>query len=85
MTSSSSSSPSTTAVAAPPANVPSNSEQKNKHYLCLFQVLTAGLLGDSMGSDEHEIIEMIHLVIDINERKVSLVDAVDLEVTLVVS
>lgn len=68
MTSSSSSPPSTTAV-VPIANVEAN-HGNNKQYLCLFSLITAGLLDEDMGSDEQEIIEMIYLIIDADERKV---------------
>ena len=68
MTSSSSSPPSTTAV-VPIANVELNT-YTNKQYLCLFSLITAGLLDEAMGSDEQEIIEMISLVIDVEQRKV---------------
>jgi hypothetical protein len=68
MTSSSSSSPSTTAV-VPIANVETNTTN-NKQYLCLFSLITAGLLDEDMGSDEQEIIEMINLIIDVDQRKV---------------
>ena len=67
MTSSSSSPPLTTAV-VPIANVETNSTA-NKQYLCLFSLITAGLLGEDMGSDEQEIIEMINLIIDVNQSK----------------
>ncbi|UJR28830.1 hypothetical protein I4U23_010054 [Adineta vaga] len=67
MTSSSSILPSTTAV-VPKANVETNST-KTKQYLCLFSVITAGLLDDDMGSDEQEIIEMICLIIDVDQRQ----------------
>jgi hypothetical protein len=33
--------------------------------------MTAGLLDEAMGSDEQEIIEMINLIIDVEQRKVS--------------
>ncbi len=69
MTSSSSSPPSTTAV-VPIANVETNT-YANKQYLCLFSLMTAGLLDEAMGSDEQEIIEMINLIIDVEQRKVS--------------
>ncbi len=69
MTSSSSSPPSTTAV-VPIANVETNT-CANKQYLCLFSLMTAGLLDEAMGSDEQEIIEMINLIIDVEQRKVS--------------
>jgi hypothetical protein len=68
MTSSSSSSPSTTAV-VPIANVETNTDH-NKQYLCLFSVLTAGLLDENMGSDEQEMIEMINVIIDVENKKV---------------
>jgi hypothetical protein len=45
-----------------------------KEYLCLFHVITAGLLDDNIGSDEQEIIEMIYLIIDLDQRKVCLFD-----------
>jgi hypothetical protein len=32
--------------------------------------MTAGLLDEGMGSDEQEIIEMINLIIDVDQRKV---------------
>ncbi len=69
MTSSSSSlSPSTTAV-VPIANVETDT-YPNKQYLCLFSLITAGLLDEDMGSDEQEVIEMINLIIDVDQRKV---------------
>jgi hypothetical protein len=68
MTSSSSVSSSTTAV-VPIANVETNTTHK-KQYLCLFHVITSGLLDENIGSDEQEIIEMINLIIDIDEKKV---------------
>jgi hypothetical protein len=61
--------PSTTAV-VPIANVEINTTT-NKQYLCLFSVITAGLLGEDVGSDEQEIIEMINLIIDVDQRQVS--------------
>ncbi|CAF4327937.1 unnamed protein product [Rotaria sp. Silwood2] len=67
MTSSSSLSPLTTVV-VPIANVETNTDT-NKQYLCLFSLITAGLLDEDMGSDEQEIIEMIYLIIDTDERK----------------
>lgn len=70
MTSSSSSPPSTTAVVQI-ANVETNTYHK-KQYLCLFSVITAGLLDEDIGSDEQEIIEMINLIIDVDQRKVSI-------------
>ena len=69
MTSSSSSSPSTTAVVSN-ANVETNS-YNHKQYLSLCSIITAGLLNEDLGSDEQEIIEMINLIIDVDERKVS--------------
>ncbi|CAF4016969.1 unnamed protein product [Rotaria sordida] len=67
--SSSSSLPSTTTI-VPLANVETNTKtNNNKQYLCLFYVITAGLLDENMGSDEQEIIEMIHLIIDVDEKK----------------
>lgn len=68
MTSSSSSPPSTTAVVQI-ANVETNT-YNNKQYLCLFSLITAGLLDQDMGSDEQEIIEMINIIIDVDQRKV---------------
>jgi hypothetical protein len=53
----------------PIANVETNT-YNNKQYLCLFSVITAGLLDEDMGSDEQEIIEMINLIIDVDQRKV---------------
>ncbi len=47
-----------------------NAETNTGKYLCLFHVITAGLLDENLGSDEQEIIEMIYLIIDINEKKV---------------
>ncbi|CAF1344615.1 unnamed protein product [Rotaria sordida] len=67
MTSSSSLPPLTTAV-VPIANVETNTDN-NKQYLCLFSLITAGLLDEDMGSDEQEIIEMIYLIIDTDQRK----------------
>ncbi|CAF4135940.1 unnamed protein product, partial [Rotaria magnacalcarata] len=67
MTSSSSSPPLTTAV-VPIANVEINNDN-NKQYLCLFSLITAGLLDQDMGSDEQEIVEMIYLIIDADQRK----------------
>ena len=69
MTSSSPLLPSTTAV-VPIANVETNTTN-NKQYLCLFSLITAGLLDDDIGSDEQEIIEMINLIIDVDQRQVS--------------
>ncbi|CAF4762984.1 unnamed protein product [Rotaria sp. Silwood1] len=68
MTSSSSLPPLTTAV-VPIANVETNTDDNNKQYLCLFSLITAGLLDEDMGSDEQEIIEMIYLIIDTEQRK----------------
>jgi hypothetical protein len=62
MTSSSSSLPSTTT-----AIVENNT---NKQYLCLFHIITAGLLDENLGSDEQEIIEMIYLIIDVDQKTV---------------
>jgi hypothetical protein len=42
-----------------------------KQYLCLFSLITAGLLDEDMGSDEQEITEMINLILDVDEKKVS--------------
>jgi hypothetical protein len=53
----------------PIANVETNT-YTNKQYLCLFSLITAGLLDEAMGSDEQEIIEMINLIIDVDQRKV---------------
>jgi hypothetical protein len=61
MISSSSSLPSTTAT------IENNT---NKQYLCLFHIITAGLLDENLGSDEQEIIEMIYLIIDVDQKKV---------------
>jgi hypothetical protein len=60
---------SSTITVVPIANVETNTAN-NKQYLCLFHVITAGLLDESMGSDEQEIIEMIHLIIDVDQKKV---------------
>lgn len=73
MTSSPSSPPSTTAV-VPIANVETNT-YNNKQYLCLFSVITAGLLDEDMGSDEQEIVEMINLIIDVDQRKVCIFES----------
>jgi hypothetical protein len=54
----------------PIANVETNTENNNKQYLCLFHVITSGLLDENIGSDEQEIIEMIHLIIDVDQKKV---------------
>jgi hypothetical protein len=51
-----------------------NIEINNKQYLCLFHVITAGLLDENIGSDEQEIIEMIYLIIDVDQKKVCLLD-----------
>ncbi|CAF3479394.1 unnamed protein product [Adineta steineri] len=67
MTSSSPLLPSTTAV-VPIANVETNTTTK-KQYLCLFSVITAGLLDDDLGSDEQEITEMINLIIDVDQKR----------------
>jgi len=53
----------------PIANVETNT-YNNKQYLCLFSVITAGLLDEDMGSDEQEIVEMINLIIDVDQRQV---------------
>jgi len=52
------------------ANVETNS-YNHKQYLSLCSIITAGLLNEDLGSDEQEIIEMINLIIDVDERKVS--------------
>ncbi len=49
-----------------------NVENDNKQYLCLFYLITAGLLNENIGSDEEEIIEMIYLIIDVDQKKVCL-------------
>ncbi|CAF1230717.1 unnamed protein product [Adineta ricciae] len=68
MTSSSSSLlPSTTAV-VPIANVETKST-KNRQYLCLLSVITAGLLDEDIGSDEQEIIEIVNLIIDVDQKQ----------------
>jgi hypothetical protein len=67
MTSSVLPSPTITTV-VPIANV----ENDNKQYLCLFYLITAGLLNENIGSDEEEIIEMIYLIIDVDQKKVCL-------------
>ena len=41
-----------------------------KRYLCLFHLITAGLLDENIGSDEQEIVEMIYLIIDLDQIKV---------------
>ncbi|CAF3725437.1 unnamed protein product [Adineta steineri] len=72
MTSPSSSVPSITTTVVSIANIETNTEHNNnnnKQYLCLFHLITAGLLDDNIGSDEQEIIEMIHLIIDVDEKK----------------
>jgi len=82
MTPSSSSLPSTT-TAAPIANVETNTENNNnKQYLCLFHLITAGLLDENLGSDEQEIIEMIYLIIDVDEKKVCLFDYILTQISL---
>ena len=68
MTSSSSSPPSTTAVVSS-ANIETNT-YSHKQYLSLCSIITAGLLNDDLGTDEQEIIEMVNLIIDVDERKV---------------
>ena len=45
-----------------------------KRYLCLFHLITAGLLDENIGSDEQEIIEMIYLIIDLDQIKVDFSD-----------
>ena len=71
MTSSSPLPPSTTTAVVPLANVQTKYDHHaNKQYLCLFSVITAGLLDDDLGSDEQEIIEMINLIMDVDTRKV---------------
>ena len=45
-------------------------DRDSKQYLCLFHLMTAGLLDENIGSDEQEIIEMIYLIIDVDEKKV---------------
>jgi hypothetical protein len=67
MTSSVLPSPTTTTVVPIP-----NVENDNKQYLCLFYLITAGLLNENIGSDEEEIIEMIYLIIDVDQKKVCL-------------
>lgn len=52
--------------------MPSITNNKTKQYLCLFHLITSGLLDEHLGSDEHEIIEIIYLIIDIDEKKVCL-------------
>lgn len=51
-------------------NVETKTENLNKQYLCLFYIITAGSLDETMGSDEQEIIEMIHVIINVDEKKV---------------
>jgi len=58
----------------PIANVETNT-YNNKQYLCLFSVITAGLLDEDMGSDEQEIVEMINLIIDVDQRKVCIFES----------
>lgn len=50
---------------------PEASTDEQNEYLCLFHLITAGLLEESLGSDEQEIIEMIFLIIDAKEKRVS--------------
>ena len=69
MTSSSSSPLSSTTAVVPAANVQTTASN-GKQYLCLLSLVTAGLLDDEMGSDEQEIIEMIHLIVDVDQRTV---------------
>ena len=69
MTSSSFPSSSTTAVGSL-ANGQMVIDQ-GKNYLCCFSVITGGQLDDTLGSDEAEIIEMINIIIDVNNRKVN--------------
>ena len=69
MSSPSSSSLLKTAV-VPPANGTTNPQQQ-KHYLCLFQLITAGSAEENLGSDEQEIIEMAYLIIDAETKQVS--------------
>ena len=68
MTSSSSSSPPSTTAVGSLANVQSSSS--TREYLCLFSLVTAGLLDDELGSDEQEIIQMINLILDAETRMV---------------
>ncbi len=73
MTSSSSSLPPSTTAVEPIANVETTTSN-DKQYLCLFFLITAGLLDEEMGSDEQEIIEMINLIIDVEQRKVGFLE-----------
>lgn len=41
-----------------------------RQYLCVFDALTAGSTEDDIGSDEEEIISLIHLIIDVEQAKV---------------
>ena len=53
----------------PTANVQTTASN-GKQYLCLLSLVTAGLLDDEMGSDEQEIIEMISLIVDVDQKTV---------------
>ncbi|CAF3359512.1 unnamed protein product [Rotaria socialis] len=66
---SSSSSLASATIVVPLTNVETNIKDTDKQYLCLFYIVTAGLLDDNMGSDEQEIIEMIYLIIDVEQKK----------------
>ena len=54
----------------PLSDIKTNIENNHKQYLCLFHVIIAGLLDEDMDCDEQEIIEMVYLVIDVNEKKI---------------
>ena len=69
MMSSSSSLPLTTGVVSI-ANA-ANSSLQPKEYLCLFHLMTSGLLEENLGSDEEEILEMIYLIMDVQAKEVS--------------
>lgn len=40
-------------------------------HLCVFYVATAGLQGNSLGSDEEEVVLLIYVIIDMSVNKVS--------------
>ena len=44
---------------------------KNKYISILFCV-SSGLNGENLGSDEHEIINICNIIIDVNNHKVNL-------------
>lgn len=42
-------------------------------YLCVFHLATAGQQGPNLGSDEEEIVALMYVIIDRNQKKVSAV------------